>query len=325
MNSHALSRGASFYDIRTDSVAAREAFDYWRSLFPQVALAPMASDGGRSYHGATFGCLGDDGIRFDAMRADAVATHYSGTADSVRLCVLLDGVIDVTHGKDRRDRFLPGRGVALLDTSRIADVDSPSGYRALHIAVPRAAVYRAMGEPIVGSDSARLLPDTPISAMLKAQMDLVAQHGRAMTDGEAAVAMRVIGDLATAYLGSFHPHDARREESPADDALFAAALTLIDHRIGEEGLTAERVARALRCSRARLYRIFQRRGIGIAGHIRDTRLRHSRKLLRDARLSVGEIAWRCGYSDLSAFGKAFHRAYGASPRDWRMAVQSGGV
>jgi methylphosphotriester-DNA--protein-cysteine methyltransferase len=33
--------------------------------------------------------------------------------------------------------------------------------------------------------------------------------------------------------------------------------------------------------------------------------------------SLGTLAFECGYSDLSAFGKAFRRRFGMSPSEWR--------
>jgi AraC-like DNA-binding protein len=43
-------------------------------------------------------------------------------------------------------------------------------------------------------------------------------------------------------------------------------------------------------------------------------------LLRDPALDIGDVSLRCGYADLSAFGKAFRRRFGISPRDWRAMI-----
>src|SRR3546814_4060534 len=85
-------------------------------------------------------------------------------------------------------------------------------------------------------------------------------------------------------------------------------------------LTADAIARAIGCSRASLYRLFEQRGLAVAEHVRAVRLNHSRTLLRDPRLGIGDIALRCGYDDLSAFGKAFRRRFGMTPRDWRQSI-----
>jgi len=47
------------------------------------------------------------------------------------------------------------------------------------------------------------------------------------------------------------------------------------------------------------------------------RMRLAHMLLCNTRLSVGEIAHRCGYTDQSAFARAAHRAWGCSPAKLR--------
>src|SRR3546814_14123237 len=85
---------------------------------------------------------------------------------------------------------------------------------------------------------------------------------------------------------------------------FTSACRFIEARREDSGLTADAIARAIGCSRASLYRLFEQRGLAVAEHVRAVRLNHSRTLLRDPRLGIGDIALRCGYDDLSAFGKA---------------------
>lgn len=47
------------------------------------------------------------------------------------------------------------------------------------------------------------------------------------------------------------------------------------------------------------------------------RLIRGRKLVRETRFSMAEIALRCGYQDASAFARAFREAFGHPPRDLR--------
>src|SRR3546814_16043375 len=91
---------------------------------------------------------------------------------------------------------------------------------------------------------------------------------------------------------------------------FTSACRFIEARREDSGLTADAIARAIGCSRASLYRLFEQRGLAVAEHVRADRLNHSRTLLRDPRLGIGDLALRCGYDDLSAFGKAFRLRFG---------------
>ena len=51
----------------------------------------------------------------------------------------------------------------------------------------------------------------------------------------------------------------------------------------------------------------------------------AQRLLRDPRhahLPVGEIAWRCGFSDQSHFARRFRSTFAASPKAYRSALPS---
>ena len=79
------------------------------------------------------------------------------------------------------------------------------------------------------------------------------------------------------------------------------------------------LARALHCSRTHLYRLFAGNGETVMGYVREVRLARSRAMLADTacRLTIGEIALRCGFDDPSAFSRGFRRRYGCQPGDVR--------
>jgi len=310
-------RGPHFYQAGTDAAPVRERFDYWRSLFAGADLQPLGDPAGYGAHLA--GCDGDDGVVFTGMTCAPTAAGYDGQDNShLRISVITHGMLHVTDDTGHQTEFRPGHPLALFDASRVGRVDSPTGYRALHLTLPRPLVLAALGEkPGEGALLRDNLPTTPLSLMLMAQLHMLARHGPHMDAHEIAGAMQAVSALTTAYLGQLQPHAG---EPAPDAALFASACTLINQWKEDPALTVQRVAHALGCSRARLFRLFERYGIGVGAHIRETRLAHGRQLLRDATLDIGEVALRAGYADASAFGKAFRQRYGLSPRDWRAAL-----
>lgn len=311
---------ARFTGVSTDAAPMTERFDFWHALFPQIDMRRTTDDGG--YRAAALACAGDDGIAFtDLVCAPTASRFHDGRLDHMQLCVVAAGQFGVTHGRDERLWLGPGAGLQLLDCHRAAQTHSETSYRAYHITLPRAAVYRAMGgDPIAGTGALRTLPDTPLGLLLKDQLGALARHGPDMRAAEAAAAMKLLSGLALTYLEGFGPA-ARDDGRRIGDSHFASACRLIEARREDAGLTADAVARAIGCSRASLYRLFEQRGLSVADHIRAVRLNHARTLLRDPRLGIGDIALRCGYEDLSAFGKAFRRRFGMTPRDWRMAAE----
>jgi AraC-like DNA-binding protein len=132
--------------------------------------------------------------------------------------------------------------------------------------------------------------------------------------------MDALSGLTLAYLSGFNPRQGEAEDGGLDEAMFTAACAYIDARKDHVNLTAAAIARGVGCSRAGLYRLFERRGLAVSDYVRQVRLNHGRRLLRDFALDIGEVSLRCGYGDLSAFGKAFRRQFGLTPRDWRMSV-----
>src|SRR3546814_16718805 len=115
------------------------------------------------YCAAAWACAGDDGIAFtDLVCAPTASRFYDGRVDHMQLCVIAEGQFGVVHGRDERLWLGPGAGLQLLDCHRTPQTYSEISYRASHITLPRAPVFRAMaGAPIAGHGSPLSHPATP--------------------------------------------------------------------------------------------------------------------------------------------------------------------
>ncbi|MBO9630711.1 MAG: AraC family transcriptional regulator, partial [Shinella sp.] len=70
-------------------------------------------------------------------------------------------------------------------------------------------------------------------------------------------------------------------------------------------------------SRATLYRLFEPVG-GVTDYIRTRRLRAAFDMLtNDGKRTVGEVAYACGFPDISTFSRAFRHQFGMSPSEVR--------
>lgn len=78
-----------------------------------------------------------------------------------------------------------------------------------------------------------------------------------------------------------------------------------------------RLARALHLSERTLKRRLQAEGTSLRALQAEARRSQALALLADARLSLGEVAERLGFADLSSFSQAFKRWEGVSPRAYR--------
>jgi AraC-like DNA-binding protein len=146
------------------------------------------------------------------------------------------------------------------------------------------------------------------------------------------------GSLGAALL--LRNEDLARPNARADDKLTGyldslAEQTLVS--VGDEGTLRERVRRALwtelpegvpslpRLARTlgmsdrTLQRQLREEGTTFLALLEGLRRELAPSLLRDGRLGVSEVAFVLGYEDPSAFGRAFHRWFGRSPRAYRGA------
>jgi AraC family transcriptional regulator, transcriptional activator of the genes for pyochelin and ferripyochelin receptors len=64
-------------------------------------------------------------------------------------------------------------------------------------------------------------------------------------------------------------------------------------------------------------------GKTVFGYLHDYRLEQAQQLLATGAMKVEEVAQIVGYGDLSAFGRAFRKKFGVSPRNYKLASRSG--
>jgi AraC-like DNA-binding protein len=134
-----------------------------------------------------------------------------------------------------------------------------------------------------------------------------------------------IHDLVALVLGS------SGEPPPAvkDRGLKAARERAINQDIasnmGQRDLDLAAVAARHHVSPRSLQRMFERNGTTFTEHLLSLRLNGVYRLLRDSRhaaRSISELAFDCGFGDMSHFNHAFRRTFNASPTDIRRADKS---
>jgi len=110
---------------------------------------------------------------------------------------------------------------------------------------------------------------------------------------------------------------ARRE--PFLDALRAKLRTAI---LGTHDLSLHDLAASMRIGPRTLQRRLRERGLSFRAVVDEARIELAKGLLADAELALGQIAFRLGYSQTSAFHRAFRRHAGTTPLSFRNALGS---
>jgi len=122
--------------------------------------------------------------------------------------------------------------------------------------------------------------------------------------GSDAQLFRVLEDYATKLV----------EHLPRNHGVGARAAREIASRLRQHDLGLRVVARSLALSERTLQRHLSQEGYTFEGLVDRVRRDHANELLKDARLSINEIAYLVGYSGPAAFHRAFKRWTGSSPR-----------
>ncbi len=92
---------------------------------------------------------------------------------------------------------------------------------------------------------------------------------------------------------------------------------LISQTIGTGEADVDHIANQLNTSRQTLYRKLKAEGVSFQGLLEDVRFTTAKDQLRNSDRQLSEIAFSLGFSDLSAFSRAFKRWSGVTPKEYR--------
>lgn len=308
-----------FTRLDTESCRPKERFDFWRSLHPLIEIEPKESNAKDGFAAKRLLCQGGRGTAFGLTTAgDTISRFGRPTGDFLLLSSTISGAAEIDTAQGTARSVAAGPELVVIDSSRPMTTRT-SDHSHMYLTLPFDLV-RAEGKGRSWPPAKRItvLPSRGLVSFLLAQMQHMALHGESLDQSQAARALDAMVVLA---LGALEHADPDREvlpEGSSADALHAAALRYIDLNFVDLNLTASQVAAAVGCSRAQLYRVFEGRGASIGGAIRDVRFECAKRLLRSGeRLSVKQVAHRCGYRSVEAFIRAFRARTDQTPSQFR--------
>lgn len=237
----------------------------------------------------------------------------------------LDGPALLTQD-GRSVRLEPGT-LAFQDAGRPYRLELPQRHRARVLMVPR---------PVLGLDDAELRRVTaqpvgadgggPAGLLLPLLTALVERLGPASPPLRENLA-RAVADLLAALAAD------RLAAGGPDPAAGGAGLlerirATAERRLGEPELSPGMLAAEHGISLRYLHKLFQEQGTTVGGWVRGRRLEACRaELARPdaAGRPIAAVAARWGFVSAAHFSRAFRRAYGVSPAEWRAgAARAGG-
>jgi AraC-like DNA-binding protein len=106
-------------------------------------------------------------------------------------------------------------------------------------------------------------------------------------------------------------------EMPREDSLLATVRRALGESLRDGDPALEQVARKVAMGPRTLQRQLKEHGVGFKTLVDDTRRRFAVNYLRDRQHTLAEIAYLLGYSEVSAFNRAFKRWTGSTPSGHR--------
>jgi AraC-like DNA-binding protein len=180
--------------------------------------------------------------------------------------------------------------------------------------------HEVLGLPVdVTRAAAQRLPASPLYDLTQRHLSYLRQHRDELEGDPAGPHLsRATLELMRALIVSAAGATTVSHDSTAE--LRESAIAYIDRHRSNPALTPAAIAAAHHVSVRLLYKAFARAGLSVEQTIVGLRLEATRRELArpvNASLTVGAIARRSGFSNLSHFSRRFRQRYGVTPRQWQ--------
>ena len=194
--------------------------------------------------------------------------------------------------------------------------EADEGGRYWLISLPAKAIIPGFGDSssLIGC---RITDAKPELRLLTSYLDAVYQTPGLRDARTKAVIGSQVRDLVVAAVGRADESSQASAGRGIKAARYKLVLEEIRRRSTEPMLNGDRLARALGVSRRYIQQLFEENGRTLSAEILSERLKAARRALADPTndgQKISEIAFRCGFSDLSSFNRAYRQKYGETPK-----------
>ena len=123
--------------------------------------------------------------------------------------------------------------------------------------------------------------------------------------------------LREKYSKSFFNYSEHTEFTNVDQKFLQNAFNIINKHISDPDFSVENFSKAIAFSRYQLHRkIKALTNLSISGFIRSIRLKQAERMLAVHTGNISEIAYECGFNNLSYFSRSFKETFGLSPVEY---------
>jgi AraC-like DNA-binding protein len=289
----------------------------------------------RNWAGMRFSPLDTQNVEIDIALFDlpdvrVARAHYPPMIGSRSRDLLSDGRDNYTLAIVSDDHDVSVAGTADF-TVKAGDMILVNEATCFEVRQPRAMIVdvmslgrRQIAERIPRIDFApfyHIPRAAPGAVMFAGYADLLRQTPPA---GEKArqIAAAHVHDLLAVALDGFVRGGTERDRSSVRAARFAVIKQAIRDRVSDPTLSIESIAKRQGVTPRYIQQLFAAEGVTFTEFVRARRLElaYSRLDAPGARPGIAEVAFACGFGDLSNFNRAFRQRYGMTPSDVRAAA-----
>jgi AraC-like DNA-binding protein len=215
----------------------------------------------------------------------------------------------VVH-RGREFTLRPGAIALLKLDERFFSADGANHKRFTNVHLPRATL-RAM-VPHVEEMVARELEHGGALSLAMDYGNLVLEHPSAADDAGMAIAAHLL-DLAALGLGARGDQALAAQRGGLRAVRLKAVLLILERRFAEPDFSAQKLATAAGLSERYVNELLFEAGASFTTRLNELRLRKAAELLSMTERRISDIAFACGFNDLSYFNRSFRRRFGLTP------------
>ena len=241
--------------------------------------------------------------------------HHSHQ-DCYWMCFVLSGNSHLRHYGHKTD--LVKGDFFLLDSTRPYIINIEEDFDGLWIGTSRTMldsrllnINRNIGCKISSDDGIANLVFRMIEAISQEFPRFSVHEGKVISNSLLDILCTIYGNTGSVKTASPTTHRL---------SLLSRIEKFIDENVCDNSLSPALIAREQDISVRYLNRLFESEGISVTRWIWLQRLERCRRKLEDpaqSLLSISEVAYSCGFKNISHFNRVFKKYFGCSPRTYR--------
>lgn len=264
----------------------------------------------------TRGTVGHCEVPASEMRSTWPAAGAPREPD-ICLWLIERGTLTVEQNNGIQTRFGPGSALLCDVAQSLRGRWDRSHFSFVRLA--RQRLVQLLGHvPAARARSIEAIDHLALAPFLASQLGTLANHGVALGFDELEAVLGGIFQTSESLLGSIYA-------TGSDHGVDRLQLVhrYIQSNLHRHDLGVVDIARGTGLSRAQLYRVFSSQDMSVHATLREMRLLKSLSYLqlpRSGQLSIGAIAYACGFSDQAVFSKLFRQRFGMPAREARQRM-----